>query len=148
MTIKQLTPSIDPNSARLLQSAASTTSPSTSTNEAKLKQAAQGFERTLIRQMLSSARNTNLNGMDGQSTTSKSYLEMMDDHVADILSKGQGIGFGNRMAEQLIAQANAAKLSGSEKLAVNPLSTPRSAPVTAATLQSLQRPNGFESTPR
>jgi Rod binding domain-containing protein len=147
MTIRQLTPSIDPSSARLLQGAASRTSPSTSTNEAKLKQAAQGFERTLIRQMLSSARNTSLNGMDGQSNTSKSYLEIMDDHVADMLSKGPGIGFGNKMAEQLIAQANAGKLTGNEIVAVKPLDSPRSVPVTAQTLQSLQRPNGFGSAP-
>jgi Rod binding domain-containing protein len=87
--------------------------------------------------MLSSARNTSLNGMDGQNSTSKSYLEMMDDHVADMLSKGPGVGFGNKMAEQLIAQANAGKLSGNEKVAVRPLDTPHSAPVTAQTLQSL-----------
>jgi hypothetical protein len=51
------------------------------------------------------------------------------------------------MAEQLIAQANAGKLIGNEKVAVKPLDTPRSAPVTAQTLQSLQRPNGFGATP-
>jgi flagellar protein FlgJ len=147
MDINQLTPSINHNTARLLQGEATKINSAHSTDEAKLKQAAQGFERTLIRQMLSSARNTNLNGMDEQSNSSKSYLEIMDDHVADMLSKGQGIGFGNKMAEQLIAQANAAKLSGNEKVAVKPLDTPRSAPVTAQTLQSLQRPNGFGSAP-
>jgi len=145
--INQLTPSINHDVARLLQGAATKTTSTNLTDEAKLKQAAQGFERTLIRQMLSSARNTSLNGMDGQSNTSKSYLEIMDDHVADMLSKGPGIGFGNKMAEQLIAQANAGKLSGNEKVAVKPLDTPRSAPVTAQTLQSLQRTNGFGSAP-
>jgi len=147
MDVNQLTPSIDPNSARILQGTAVKTSTSASTNEAKLKQAAQGFERTLLRQMLSSARNTNLNGMDGQSSTSKSYLEIMDDHVADLLSQGRGVGFGKQIAEQLIAQSNAAKLSGIQEVAVKPLNTPRSAPASAETLQSLQRPNGFESTP-
>jgi Rod binding domain-containing protein len=72
----------------------------------------------------------------------------MDDHIADILSQGQGLGFGNKMAEQLIAQANAAKLSGIEKVAVNPLNTPRAAPASPETLRSLQRPNGFPSTPQ
>ena len=33
------------------------------------------------------------------------------------------------------------------KVAVKPLDSPRSAPVTAQTLQSLQRPNGFGATP-
>jgi flagellar protein FlgJ len=148
MDANQLTPSIDPSSARILQGTNVKTSSPASINEAKLKQAAQGFERTLLRQMLSSARNTNLNGMDTQSSTSKSYLELMDDHVADLLSKGSGIGFGRQMAEQLIAQANAAKLSGSQEIAVKPLNTPRSAPASAETLQSLQRPNGFASTPQ
>jgi len=147
MNVNQLTPTINHDVVRLLQGTATKTSSTNLSDEAKLKQAAQGFERTLIRQMLSSARNTSLNGVDGQSSTSKSYLEMMDDHVADMLSKGPGVGFGNKMAEQLIAQANAGRLSGSEKVAVKPLDTPRSAPVTAQTLQSLQRPNGFGSVP-
>jgi Rod binding domain-containing protein len=147
MDVNKLTPSIDPNSARMLQGVVVQTSSSASTNDAKLKQAAQGFERTLLRQMLSSARNTNLNGMDEQSTTSKSYLEIMDDHVADLLSQGQGVGFGRQMAEQLIAQSNRAKLSGIQEVAVKPLNTPRSAPISAETSQSLQRPNGFVSNP-
>ena len=148
MEINKLTPSIDPSSARIIQGATVKTSSSTLTSEDKLKQAAQGFERTLLRQMLSSARNTNVNGMEMQSSTSKSYLELMDDHVADLLSKGSGVGFGKQMAEQLIAQANAAKLSGNQEIAVKPLNTPRSAPASAETLQSLQRPNGFASTPQ
>ena len=148
MEINKLTPSIDPSSARIIQGTTVKTSSSTLTSEAKLKQAAQGFERTLLRQMLSSARNTNVNGMEMQSSTSKSYLELMDDHVADLLSKGPGVGFGKQMAEQLIAQANAAKLSGNQEIAVKPLDTPRSAPASAETLQSLQRPNGFASTPQ
>jgi len=147
MDANQLTPSINHDVARLLQGTATKITPTNLSDEAKLKQAAQGFERTLIRQMLSSARNTSLNGMDGQNSASKSYLEMMDDHVADMLSKGSGIGFGNKMAEQLIAQVNAAKLSRNENLAVNKLSTLGSTSVTASTLQSLQRPNGFESAP-
>ena len=147
MDVNLLTPSIDPNSARILQGVSTKSLSTNLSEEAKLKQAAQGFERTLIRQMLSSARNTNLNGMDEQSSTSKSYLELMDDHVADLLSKGGGIGFGNQMAEQLIAQSKAAKLSVNQNIAVKPLDSPRSAPLSAQKLQSLQRPNGFVSTP-
>ena len=147
MDINQLTPSINHHVARLLQGAATKTTSTNLTDEAKLKQAAQGFERTLIRQMLSSARNTSLNGMDGQSNTSKSYLEIMDDHLADMLSQGAGVGFGKKMAEQLIAQANASKLIGNTQITVKPLDTPRSAAVSSETLRSLQRPNGFEGTP-
>ena len=115
----------------------------TSSNEEKLKKAAQGFERTLIRQMLSTVRSTNLRGTDEASNTSKSYLEIMDDHVADMLSKGNGIGFANKMAEQLIQQANAGKLIGSPEIAVKPLNAPREATVSAETLNALKRPDGF-----
>jgi Rod binding domain-containing protein len=142
--INSLSPSIDTNSARLLVDA--TPSVSTTANEDKLKKAAQGFERTLIRQMLSTVRSTNLRGTDETSDTSKSYLEIMDDHVADMLSRGNGIGFANKMAQQLIQQANAAKLIGSSEIAVKPLNAPREATVSAETLKSLQRPDGFLGT--
>jgi Rod binding domain-containing protein len=139
--INAITPSIDQSSARII--ANSNTAPAMATNEEKLKKAAQGFERTLIRQMLSTVRNTNLRGTEELSSASKSYLEIMDDHMADMLSKGQGMGFGTKMAEQLIQQANAAKLIGNTEIAVKPLNAPRETPVSAEKLQSLQRPNGF-----
>jgi len=143
--LNAITPSIDQGSARII--ANNNQAPTLSSNEDKLKKAAQGFERTLIRQMLSTVRNTNLRGTEEQSSASKSYLEIMDDHMADMLSKGQGMGFGTKMAEQLIQQANAAKLSGNEKIAVKPLNATREAVVSAQTLQSLQRPDGFLGTP-
>ena len=139
--INAITPSIDQSSARII--ANSNNAPAMATNEEKLKKAAQGFERTLIRQMLSTVRNTNLRGTEELSSASKSYLEIMDDHMADMLSKGQGMGFGTKMAEQLIQQANAAKLIGNTEIAVKPLNAPRETPVSAEKLQSLQRPNGF-----
>lgn len=135
--INAITPSIDQSSARIIANSNST--PAMATNEEKLKKAAQGFERTLIRQMLSTVRNTNLRGTEEQSSASKSYLEIMDDHMADMLSKGQGMGFGTKMAEQLIQQANAGKLIGNGEIAVKP----REMPVSAETLKSLQRPDGF-----
>ena len=139
--INAITPSIDQSSARII--ANSNNAPAMATNEEKLKKAAQGFERTLIRQMLSTVRNTNLRGTEELSSASKSYLEIMDDHMADMLSKGQGMGFGTKMAEQLIQQANAVKLIGNTEIAVKPLNAPRETPVSAEKLQSLQRPNGF-----
>jgi Rod binding domain-containing protein len=147
MDINTIRPSIDSGAARIIQGEAEKT-PLTTTQDDKLKQAAQGFERTLLRQMLTTARSTSLRGSDDQSSASKSYLEIMDDHLADILSKGAGVGFGNKMAEQLIAQANASKLIGSTEIAVKPLNAPRAATVSPETLQSLQRPNGFPETPQ
>ena len=140
-----ITPAFDLNSARMLSSG--NMAPATGSTEAKLKQAAQGFERTLIRQMLSTARKADMSGGD-DSSTSKSYLEIMDDHLADLMSQGKGMGFGSKMAEQLIQQANVAKLSGNEQIAVKPLNAPREAVVSAETLQSLQRPDGFLGLPK
>jgi Rod binding domain-containing protein len=67
----------------------------------------------------------------------------MDDHMADMLSRGKGMGFGTKMAEQLIQQANAGKLIGNSEIAVKELNALRETAVSAETLKSLQRPNGF-----
>jgi len=148
MDMNTITPSIDSSTARIIQGNAKKTPQSATTQDDKLRQAAQGFERTLLRQMLTIARSTNLRGSDEQSDASKSYLEIMDDHLADMLSKGAGLGFGKKMAEQLIAQANASKLIGSAEIAVKPLNVPRAVAVSPETLQSLQRPNGMPVKPQ
>jgi Rod binding domain-containing protein len=144
--VNAITPSIDQTSARII--ANNSPAPAQTSNEEKLKKAAQGFERTLIRQMLSTVRNTNIRGTDEQSSASKSYLEIMDDHMADMLSKGKGMGFGTKMAEQLIQQANAGKLIGNGEIAVKELNAPKDTVVSAETLKSLQRPNGFLGAPQ
>jgi Rod binding domain-containing protein len=139
--LNAITPSIDQTSARMI--ANTNSAPAQTSNEDKLKKAAQGFERTLIRQMLSTVRNTNLRGAEEQSSASKSYLEIMDDHMADMLSRGKGMGFGTKMADQLIQQANAGKLIGNSEIAVKALNAPNETAVSAETLRSLQRPDGF-----
>jgi Rod binding domain-containing protein len=141
-----ITPSIDQTSARII--ANSNPGPAQTSNEDKLKKAAQGFERTLIRQMLSTVRSTNIRGSEGLSSASKSYLEIMDDHMADMLSKGKGMGFATKMAEQLIQQANAGKLIGNSEIAVKELNAPRETAVSAETLKSLQRPDGLLGAPQ
>lgn len=145
MGAASITPTFDSTSVRMLSG--NNLAPATGSTETKLKQAAQGFERTLIRQMLSTVRKTDLSGGD-DSSTSKAYLQIMDDHLADLLSQGKGMGFGTKMAEQLIQQSNAAKLSGNGQIAVKPLNAPREAVVSVETLQSLQRPDGFLGTPK
>jgi Rod binding domain-containing protein len=144
--LNAITPSIDQTSARMI--ANNGQAPAQTSNEDKLKKAAQGFERTLIRQMLSTVRNSNIRGTDELSSASKSYLEIMDDHMADILSRGKGMGFGTKMAEQLIQQANVGKLIGNNEIAVKELNTPRETAVSAETLKSLQRPDGFLGAPQ
>ncbi|QWD65742.1 hypothetical protein [Polynucleobacter sp. MWH-Aus1W21] len=145
MTTNSITPSIDWASGRLISN--NVVAPSASSTDDKLKKAAQGFERTLIRQMLSTVRKIDLSGNDSTST-SKSYLEIMDDHLADLLSQGKGMGFGTKMAEQLIQQANAAKLSGNGQIAVKPINAPREVSVSAETIQGLKRPDGFIVAPK
>jgi Rod binding domain-containing protein len=148
MSINTIRPSIDSGTARIIQGEAKKNPLSNLTQDDKLREAAQGFERTLLRQMLTTARATSLRGNEEQSDASKSYLEIMDDHLADMLSKGAGLGFGKKMAEQLIAQSNASKLIGSAEIAVKPLNTPRAVAVSPETLQSLQRPNGMPVKPQ
>jgi hypothetical protein len=145
-TLNAITPSIDQTSARMI--ANTNSAPAQISNEDKLKKAAQGFERTLIRQMLSTVRNTNIRGTEGLSSASKSYLEIMDDHMADMLSRGKGMGFGTKMADQLIQQANAGKLIGNSEIAVKELNAPRETAISAETLKSLQRPDGFLGAPQ
>ena len=144
--LNAITPSIDQTSARII--ANNSTAPAQTSNEDKLKKAAQGFERTLIRQMLSTVRNTNIRGTEELNGASKSYLEIMDDHMADMLSRGKGMGFGTKMAEQLIQQANAGKLIGNGEMAVKELNAPKDTVVSAETLKSLQRPDGFLGAPK
>ncbi len=88
-------------------------------SEKKIREAAEGFERTLLRQLLSVARNTNINGPESKSSTSMAYLQMMDDRLADLLSKSKKIGFADKMAEQLLEQSNIKQLIANEKKAVN-----------------------------
>jgi len=68
--------------------------------------------------------------------------------MADMLSRGKGMGFGTKMAEQLIQQANAGKLIGNGEIAVKDINAIRETPVSAETLKSLQRPDGFLGAPQ
>lgn len=116
----KITPTIDPSSVRLIKPLGSDGGNQNGlSSEDKIRKAAQGFERTLVRQMLSIARSTNIRGEDNLSTTSSGYLEILDDKVADQLTAGKGLGFGNKMAEQLIQQIKAKNINESATNAVN-----------------------------
>jgi Rod binding domain-containing protein len=64
-------------------------------------------------------RNPNLRGDDDSKTTSSAYLEIADDNMADLLSKGKGIGLASKLADQLLQQANIKQLINNEKNSVN-----------------------------
>ena len=119
MDISNITPSIDYSAAKILASQPSTVNNSGTKTEAQIRSSAQGFERILVRQMLSTMRNPNLRGDDTAKTSSSGYLEMADDNLADLLSKGRGMGFGSKIAEQLLQQANVKQLIANDQNAVN-----------------------------
>ena len=106
-------------SAKILASQSAAVNNSGTKTEAQIRSSAQGFERILVRQMLSTMRNPNIRGDDTAKTTSSGYLELADDNLADLLSKGKGMGFGSKIAEQLLQQANVKQLIANDKNAVN-----------------------------
>jgi Rod binding domain-containing protein len=128
---------VDSSTARLINKSEAAKKPEDITkSEKKIREAAQGFERTLLRQMLSVVRNSNISGIETKSSMSMAYLQMMDDQLADLLSKTNKIGFGEKMAEQLLEQANIKQLINSEKKAVN-----KKDEVVSPALNKYMRPN-------
>jgi len=128
---------VDSSTARLINKSETAKKPEDITkSEKKIREAAQGFERTLLRQMLSVSRNSNISGTETKSSMSMAYLQMMDDQLADLLSKTKKIGFGEKMAEQLLEQSNIKQLINSEKKAVNSKDE-----VALPTLNKYMRPN-------
>jgi len=101
------------------QSSSLGTNSSTTKTEKQIREAARGFERTLIRQMLNTVRSNALRGGEEESQTSKGYLEIADDKLADALVAGKGIGFGVKVANQMLAQPNVKALIDAEKKTVN-----------------------------
>jgi Rod binding domain-containing protein len=90
--------------------------------ESQIREAARGFERTLVRQMLSSVRSSALRGgeISGMpSSSSNGYLEIADDKLADSLVAGKGMGFAQKVAEQMLKEPSVKALIEQEKKAVN-----------------------------
>ena len=82
--------------------------PTTSSNyRQKVEEAARGFETTLVRQMLREMRNSSFDP-DKQQSINTGYTDMVDDQVAAMITKGNGLGFAKKMTEQLLNQADIA----------------------------------------
>ena len=91
-----------------LGSATKLATPTTSANyRQKIEEAARGFETTLVRQMLREMRNSSFNP-DKNKSINTGYTDMVDDQVAAMITKGNGLGFAKKMTEQLIQQADLA----------------------------------------
>jgi Rod binding domain-containing protein len=89
--------------------------------ESQIREAARGFERTLVRQMLSSVRSSALRGAEISgmpSSSSNGYLEIADDKLADSLVAGKGMGFAQKVAEQMLKEPSVRALIEQEKKAV------------------------------
>ena len=72
--------------------------------------------------MLSSVRSSELRGgeISGMpSSSSNGYLEIADDKLADSLVAGKGIGFAQKVAEQMLKEPSVKALIEQEKKAVN-----------------------------
>ena len=83
---------------------------------AKIEEAARGFERALMRQMLKELRESSFG--TGQSLVSQGYAQIGDDHLADHLARAGGLGLARAMADPLIQQVKAAALINLPKMAV------------------------------
>jgi len=68
---------------------------------AQLREAAQQFEAILLRQMLTSARNTNFGGSDLFSKSDDTFAEMRDARFAEIASSSGQLGFAAAIERQL-----------------------------------------------
>jgi len=97
----------------------SESSSSITKTEKQIRDAARGFERTLVRQMLSTVRSNSLRGGDDQNDSSKGYLEIADDKLADALVAGKGVGFASKVADQMLSQPNVKALIEAEKKSVS-----------------------------
>lgn len=73
----------------------------------KVAEAARGFETTLVRQMLREIHNSPFN--PEKAAKRNGYLEMVDDQMAAMITRGDGLGFAKKMTEQLLNQSNIAK---------------------------------------
>lgn len=68
----------------------------------KLRKACAGFEALLLRQLLATMRESvPKSGLLGNSYADKMFQSMQDVQLAQVLSQGQGMGFGKELYRQL-----------------------------------------------
>ena len=82
--------------------------PSSSRAEQNIRQAAQGFETILVRQMLRELRQSSWS--TAKSDVNSGYLELGDEQMANHIVQSGGLGFAKAMANQMLQQIEAAKL--------------------------------------
>lgn len=70
-------------------------------DDAKLREACEGFESMFLNMMLKEMRKTVPESEIGNSYAMEMYQEMLDDEIAKTASKGKGIGIADAMYNQL-----------------------------------------------
>lgn len=71
----------------------------------KLRKAAEGFEAIFIRQFMKVMRSTVPNGgMFGSGAVGEIYSDMMDNSIAEILSKRSTLGIADTLYRQLVKE--------------------------------------------
>jgi len=85
--------------------------------EQKIKDAAQGFEAVLVRQMLRELRQSSFSNT--KSDVNAGYLQIGDEQLANHIVQGGGLGFARAMATQMLQQIETARLIEVSKTAVN-----------------------------
>ena len=85
-------------------------------NAAKIREAAEGFEAVLVRQMLRELRQSSWSSSN--SDVSSGYLQIADEQLAQHIVQSGGLGFGKSMADQMLKQIEAAQLIGADQIAV------------------------------
>jgi len=84
---------------------AGTTGASNAPERARLHQAAQAFEAIFVRQMLSSARETNFGDtLWGDDKGQDTFTAMRDERFADIAAQSGSLGLGSQVEKQLSGQ--------------------------------------------
>lgn len=78
----------------------------------QVEEAARGFETILVRQMLREVRKSSF---AEKQDVNNGYMEMVDDQMAGLLTQGKGLGFAQKMTEQMLRQSDLAKLINSGK---------------------------------
>lgn len=84
---------------------------------AKGREVARQFEAVLLRQILQSVHKTGIKGAFGEASVSKDiYFDMMNEHLADTMTKGGGLGLASALQAQLQRQLPglSAALAGDE----------------------------------
>ena len=73
-------------------------------DDAKLKEACEGFESLFLNMMLKEMRKTVHESESGSSYAMGMYQEMLDEEITKTASKGKGIGIADAMYNQISAK--------------------------------------------